>query len=554
VPRHGRLRRAPDGPWRPSAASRSCVGPEPAHRGSRVSPRAPPRHPSGTALNKTSRLSARAGLRAAVSAALPARRQFPRPRGLKRNDTHARRSSSIRRRRGDSCWARADSEAARSAARARPALAPVATQFAAPPPRSHAQARRCEAMPWSARASPREGEAERPALHGRCQGSADRKRVGRREPGEQPDHGPHRPHHSRQLSHRRRRRPAPGGHSGEGAVAGAGGIRKSRMEVEQDAGHIMGSQVDMPGRALPEGSRACRAPTGRRVALRKARIRGEPAHLLWLRASGPRASDSASGGVAMIARPGRDRDRRMPERRPPGDPCGPRQTHSWALLSQITRRNGGSGPLRAGAAPQLQAVHPMDAAPHGMADAGVSRWKHGLERVDARTMADAAAGGGAAWILGQTRSSRRLAATSSRLPLHHQLPALHRIETGLVSNPDCYDEDVNVYLAICCTRSSTPSMSSSRRSPLRYDVDVFRRFASSSDARIRYVIQRRRRLLLVSTASSTTGSAGESQGERQPSEEAYVGRGKTTITSLHLQPQMHAGTGVGEVSKSCRWA
>ena len=56
-----------------------------------------------------------------------------------------------------------------------------------------------------------------------------------------------------------------------------------------------------------------------------------------------------------------------------------------------------------------------------------------------------------------------------------------RIENGLVSNADCYDEDVDVYLAHLLHAFISPEhVEQSKKFLSRYDVDVFRRFARSS--------------------------------------------------------------------------
>ena len=127
-----------------------------------------------------------------------------------------------------------------------------------------------------------------------------------------------------------------------------------------------------------------------------------------------------------------------------------------------------------------------------------------------------------------------------------------RIETGLVSNPDCYDEDVDVYLAHLLHAFINPEyVEQSKKSLSRYDVDVFRRFAGSSDARIRYVIHKTNAdFLLVSTGIfDNPDPPARSRAHAQPSEEAYVGRGKTYYHFAYTySQQMHRrNAGVAEV-------
>jgi hypothetical protein len=127
-----------------------------------------------------------------------------------------------------------------------------------------------------------------------------------------------------------------------------------------------------------------------------------------------------------------------------------------------------------------------------------------------------------------------------------------RIETGLVSNPDCYDEDVDVYLAHLLHAFINPEyVEQSKKSLSRYDVDVFRRFAGSSDARIRYVIHKTSAdFLLVSTGIfDNPDPPAKPRAQAQPSEEAYVGRGKTYYHFAYTySQQMHRrNAGVAEV-------
>ena len=64
-----------------------------------------------------------------------------------------------------------------------------------------------------------------------------------------------------------------------------------------------------------------------------------------------------------------------------------------------------------------------------------------------------------------------------------------RMETGLVSNADCYDEDVNVYLAHLLHAFINPEyVEQSRKFLSKYDSDVFRRLSTSTDARLKYQI------------------------------------------------------------------
>src|SRR5882672_9260409 len=104
-----------------------------------------------------------------------------------------------------------------------------------------------------------------------------------------------------------------------------------------------------------------------------------------------------------------------------------------------------------------------------------------------------------------------------------------RMETGLVSNQDFYDEDVNVYLAHLLHSFINPDyVEQSRRFLSKYDTDVFRRLSQSTDARLKYQIYKTNAdFLLVSIGIFDHPMVPATSRRHQPSEEAYIGRGKT---------------------------
>jgi hypothetical protein len=114
-----------------------------------------------------------------------------------------------------------------------------------------------------------------------------------------------------------------------------------------------------------------------------------------------------------------------------------------------------------------------------------------------------------------------------------------RMETGLVSNKDYYDEDVNVYIAHLLNSFIDPSYIKRAGKYLsKYDTEVFERLADSQDSRLKYTIYKTNAdFLLVSLGIFNGPSAGEpvrrpadTPKERRiflPAEEAYIGRGKT---------------------------
>jgi hypothetical protein len=126
-----------------------------------------------------------------------------------------------------------------------------------------------------------------------------------------------------------------------------------------------------------------------------------------------------------------------------------------------------------------------------------------------------------------------------------------RMETGLVSNQECYDEDVNVYLAHLLHSFINPEfVEQSKRFLSKYDTEVFRRLSSSTDARLRYQIHKTNAdFLLVSIGlfDNPRGTGGTRR--TQPSEEAYVGRGKTYYHFAYSYAQQvhRKNAGVAEV-------
>ncbi len=115
-----------------------------------------------------------------------------------------------------------------------------------------------------------------------------------------------------------------------------------------------------------------------------------------------------------------------------------------------------------------------------------------------------------------------------------------RMETGLVSNKDFYDEDVNVYIAHLLNSFVHPDFIERSRPYLsKYDTEVFGRVATSKDARLKYTLYKTNAdFLLISLGifdnpeaalaehPSQGGGAPERSGQT-PSEEAYMGRGRT---------------------------
>ncbi len=114
-----------------------------------------------------------------------------------------------------------------------------------------------------------------------------------------------------------------------------------------------------------------------------------------------------------------------------------------------------------------------------------------------------------------------------------------RMETGLVSNQDFYDEDVNVYIAHLLNSFIDPKyIERAGRYLSKYDTEVFSRLADSKDARLKYTLYKTNAdFLLVSLGifdnpaaadpAARTPSVAPERRIFAPSEEAYIGRGKT---------------------------
>jgi len=105
-----------------------------------------------------------------------------------------------------------------------------------------------------------------------------------------------------------------------------------------------------------------------------------------------------------------------------------------------------------------------------------------------------------------------------------------RMETGLLSNRDCYDEDVNVYLAHLLTSFMKPDYIEHAKKYLsKYDTEVFKRIANTTDARLKYTVYKTNAdFLLVSVGIfENPVTEPDTHPDWKPKEEAYIGRGKT---------------------------
>ncbi len=129
-----------------------------------------------------------------------------------------------------------------------------------------------------------------------------------------------------------------------------------------------------------------------------------------------------------------------------------------------------------------------------------------------------------------------------------------RMETGLASNRDYYDEDVNVYIAHLLNSFIRSDYIERAKGFLsRYDTEVFERLSQSTDARLKYTLYKTNAdFLLVSLgifdqpdlvpgAPGTTGARHEGPAVWKPSEEAVIGRGRTYYRFAYTYSQQIHG-------------
>jgi hypothetical protein len=136
-----------------------------------------------------------------------------------------------------------------------------------------------------------------------------------------------------------------------------------------------------------------------------------------------------------------------------------------------------------------------------------------------------------------------------------------RMETGLVSNKDYYDEDVNVYIAHLLNAFFSPEYVQHAAKYLSpYDTEVFDKISQSTDARLKYSLYKTNAdFLLISlgifdnprAAHNGGGKSDEVWDEpgQKPVETAHVGRGKAYYHFAYtFSQQIHSpSAGITEV-------
>jgi len=129
-----------------------------------------------------------------------------------------------------------------------------------------------------------------------------------------------------------------------------------------------------------------------------------------------------------------------------------------------------------------------------------------------------------------------------------------RLETGIASNHDYYDEDVNVYLANLLTSFMNPEFHERSRKYLsRYDTSLFQKIKDSDDVRLKYTIYKTNAdFLLISIGIFKNPDLlrpGAKDGLFKDNEEVYMGRAKTyyQFAYSYSQSMFRKATAISEV-------
>jgi len=105
-----------------------------------------------------------------------------------------------------------------------------------------------------------------------------------------------------------------------------------------------------------------------------------------------------------------------------------------------------------------------------------------------------------------------------------------KVQTGILSERDNYDDDVNVYLAQLLSSFINPQYAERAKNSLsKYDTEVLQRLASTTDAKLKYTIYKTKTdfmLVSVGLFDNPSPLASKTRPKNQPAEEASIGRGK----------------------------
>jgi len=129
-----------------------------------------------------------------------------------------------------------------------------------------------------------------------------------------------------------------------------------------------------------------------------------------------------------------------------------------------------------------------------------------------------------------------------------------RLETGISSNRDFFDEDVNMYLANLLTSFMNPDYHERSRKYLsRYDSSLFDKIKDSNDVRLKYTIYKTNAdFLLISIGifkNPDQMRPGAKDAFLKDNEEVYMGRAKTyyQFAYSYSQSMFRKATAVSEV-------
>lgn len=129
-----------------------------------------------------------------------------------------------------------------------------------------------------------------------------------------------------------------------------------------------------------------------------------------------------------------------------------------------------------------------------------------------------------------------------------------RLEVGIPSNQDFFDEDVNVYLANLLTSFMNPEYHERARKYIsRYDHSLFEKVKDSDDVRLKYTIYKTNAdFLLISIGifrNPGMTRTGSKNSLRNDNEEVYMGRAKSyyQFAYSYSQSVFRKATAVSEV-------
>lgn len=128
-----------------------------------------------------------------------------------------------------------------------------------------------------------------------------------------------------------------------------------------------------------------------------------------------------------------------------------------------------------------------------------------------------------------------------------------RLESGHPSNQDCYDEDVNIYLAnLLCSFMKPEYHSRSRQYISPYDSNLFAKVENSTDARLKYTIYKTNAdFLLISIGIFNNADRKKPDTAKifKNSEEASMGKGMAyySFAYTYSQEMFKKSTGITEI-------